>query len=109
MANPFETDGVWLRCALHAHTTESDGKDSLEDMVAAARRRGLSYLAVTDHSRAVPSHTRGRGMDEPRCLEHLARIRAFCAQKHVPLHTISIDLPLEDAVLGVLRRGGLLA
>ncbi len=40
---------------------------------------------------------------------HLARIRGFCADKQVPLHSIAIDAPLEDAVLGILRRGRLLS
>jgi DNA polymerase (family 10) len=62
---------------LHAHTTESDGRDTLEAMVEAARARGLKYLAVTEHSRAIPSPKRGTGMDETRCLEHIARIRGF--------------------------------
>jgi DNA polymerase (family X) len=35
---------------LHSHTTLSDGRDTLEEMAAAARDRGYSYLAVTDHS-----------------------------------------------------------
>ena len=39
-----------LRGDLHCHTTLSDGKSSLSEMVEAARRRGYSYLAVTDHS-----------------------------------------------------------
>jgi DNA polymerase (family 10) len=59
----------------HAHTTESDGRDRLPDMVEAARRRGLDYLALTDHSRAIPSPTNGTGMTEERCLAHRARIR----------------------------------
>jgi DNA polymerase (family X) len=66
-----------VRGDLHAHTQESDGKDTLEAMVDAARGRGLRYLAITDHSRAIPSPKRGLGMDEARCLEHLARIRAL--------------------------------
>ena len=66
-----------VRGDLHAHTQESDGKDTLEAMVEAARGRGLRYLAITDHSRAIPSPKRGVGMDEARCLEHLARIRAL--------------------------------
>ncbi len=35
---------------LHMHTTESDGKATLAEMVAAARQRGLKYIAITDHS-----------------------------------------------------------
>ena len=39
-----------LRGDLHTHTDLTDGIASLEDMVAAARARGYSYYAVTDHA-----------------------------------------------------------
>jgi DNA polymerase (family 10) len=39
-----------VRGDLHCHTTLSDGRNSLEEMAAAARERGREYLAVTDHS-----------------------------------------------------------
>lgn len=42
-----------IRGELHAHTTATDGKSSLEEMVEAARQRGLKYLAITDHSQRV--------------------------------------------------------
>ena len=42
-----------IRGDLHMHTTESDGKATLEEMVAEARRRGLEYIAITDHSQRV--------------------------------------------------------
>ena len=42
-----------IRGDLHMHTTASDGQDSIEEMVAAARARGLSYIAITDHSKRV--------------------------------------------------------
>lgn len=42
-----------LRGDLHAHTTCSDGRDSLLSMAEAARIRGMEYLAVTDHSPRV--------------------------------------------------------
>jgi DNA polymerase (family X) len=38
---------------LHCHTTWSDGRDTLEQMVLAARARGYGYLAVTDHPRGT--------------------------------------------------------
>jgi len=40
---------------LHTHTTYSDGRDSLEQMVLAARARGYKYYAVTDHPRGTLS------------------------------------------------------
>ena len=39
-----------IRGDLHCHTTLSDGKNTLDEMAAAARKRGYSYLAITDHS-----------------------------------------------------------
>jgi DNA polymerase (family X) len=40
-----------LRGDLHAHTTwSSDGRSTMEEMALAAKGRGYSYLAITDHS-----------------------------------------------------------
>jgi DNA polymerase (family 10) len=40
-----------LRGDLHCHSTwSSDGKNSIEEMVEEAKRRGYSFLAITDHS-----------------------------------------------------------
>ncbi|HEY2944126.1 MAG TPA: DNA polymerase/3'-5' exonuclease PolX [Vicinamibacteria bacterium] len=107
---PRLLEAAEVRGDLHVHTQESDGKDTLEAMVVAARRRGLRYLAITDHSRAIPSPKRGLGMDEARCLEHLARIRAL--QETVSdlrlLAGIEVDilpdgrLDMADEVLGQL-------
>jgi DNA polymerase (family 10) len=38
---------------LHSHTSYSDGRDSLEQMVLAAQARGYKYYAVTDHPRGT--------------------------------------------------------
>ncbi len=42
-----------LKGDLHVHTDASDGNDSLKEMIAAARTRGLRYVAITDHSKHV--------------------------------------------------------
>ncbi len=42
-----------LKGDLHCHTTWSDGRDTLEQMVLAARARGYQYVAVTDHPRGT--------------------------------------------------------
>jgi DNA polymerase (family 10) len=42
-----------LKGDLHSHTSYSDGRDSLEQMVLAARARGYKYYAVTDHPRGT--------------------------------------------------------
>jgi DNA polymerase (family 10) len=38
---------------LHAHSTASDGVDSIADMAEAARERGYEYLGITDHSQSL--------------------------------------------------------
>ena len=60
-----------IRGDLHAHTSETDGRSTLEEMAAAARERGYRYLAVTDHSRAV---TVARGVDEKRLQQQIDAI-----------------------------------
>jgi DNA polymerase (family 10) len=42
-----------LKGELHAHTTWSDGKNSIEEMVQAAMVEGHKYLAITDHSQSL--------------------------------------------------------
>ncbi len=39
-----------IRGDLHSHTTLSDGRNTLNQMATAARRRGYAYFAITDHS-----------------------------------------------------------
>jgi DNA polymerase (family 10) len=61
-----------LRGDLHMHTTVTDGRDDLDVMAAAAQRLGYSYIAITDHSKALAM---SNGLDEARALAHAARIR----------------------------------
>jgi len=42
-----------LKGDLHTHTSYSDGRNSLEQMVLAAQARGYKYYAVTDHPRGT--------------------------------------------------------
>jgi len=42
-----------LRGVLHAHTDQSDGADTLEEMAKATRQRGYAYLGLTDHSQSA--------------------------------------------------------
>ena len=44
--------GLSLRGDLHSHTNWSDGAAALQTMADAAKKMGLEYLAITDHSRS---------------------------------------------------------
>ena len=60
-----------VRGDLHLHTDASDGKHTLEQMVAAAQERGYEYIAVTDHSQASVV---ANGLDRERLLRHIDAI-----------------------------------
>ena len=45
----FREDGVWLRCQLHAHTTNSDGEASPTSLCDHYAEAGFDVLAITDH------------------------------------------------------------
>ncbi len=42
-----------IKGIIHAHSTWSDGKNSIEQMALAARAMGMEYLVVSDHSRSA--------------------------------------------------------
>ena len=71
-----------LRGDLHMHTTETDGRHSIVEMAQAAQARGLEYIAITDHSKALPM---ANGLDEARALAHAARVRTEDGQHGVRL------------------------
>jgi DNA polymerase (family 10) len=57
-----------LRGDLHCHTVASDGRNSIDEMAAAAIERGLTYLAITDHS---ASHGFGNEVSPERLREQI--------------------------------------
>jgi len=67
-----------LRGAFHNHTTASDGRSTLEDMVAAAKELGLEYLGIADHSKAS---FQANGLDEKRLADQVARIAEINASE----------------------------
>jgi len=52
-----------IRGDLHAHTDETDGRNTLEEMAEAARNRGYGYLAISDHSQRL---SMAHGLDSQR-------------------------------------------
>ncbi len=60
-----------IRGDLHTHSTASDGRATVEQMAAEARRRGYGYLAITDHSKGVGM---GIGLDAGQIVEHAAHV-----------------------------------
>ncbi len=65
-----------LRGTFHNHTTESDGRASLEEMARAAIELGLEYLGIADHSK---SSFQANGLDAKRLAKQCVAIDALNA------------------------------
>ena len=61
-----------IRGDLHMHTTETDGRATLEEMAEAAREQGYEYIAITDHSKALAM---SNGLDEQRAVAFARQVR----------------------------------
>jgi DNA polymerase (family X) len=68
-----------IRGDLHMHTRDSDGKSTLDELVARAEALGYDYIAITDHS---PSVYVAKGLDEKRLLRQMAEIDRFNLQRN---------------------------
>lgn len=86
-----------IRGDLHMHTTASDGHDSIEEMVAAALARGLSYIAITDHSKRV---SMAHGLDGERLR------RQWLEVDQVNRQTEGIEV-LKGIECDILEKGGM--
>jgi len=60
-----------LKGDLHSHTRATDGHNTLEEMARAAKKLGLHYLAVTEHSQRL---TVAKGFDSDRLARQMEEI-----------------------------------
>jgi len=96
-----------LKGDLHIHTHATDGRNSLEEMALAARKQGLKYIAVTEHSDRLKV---AGGLDPPRLMQQIDeierlndRLKSIRILKGLEVEILedgSLDLP--DAVLARL-------
>ena len=56
---------------LHVHSTYSDGASSIEEIAAAAQKRGYHYVAICDHSKSLKI---AHGLDESRLARQIEEI-----------------------------------
>ena len=63
-----------IRGDLQMHTVWSDGSGSIQDMAEAARARGYSYIAITDHSKGLKI---AGGIDEAQLAQQGEEIAAI--------------------------------
>ena len=60
-----------LRGTFHVHTTYSDGRNTIAEMLGAARDRGFEYVGISDHSKAA---FYAGGLDETRLKQQQTEI-----------------------------------
>jgi DNA polymerase (family 10) len=86
-----------IRGDLHAHTQETDGRDTLADMVSAAQKKGYAYLAISNHSQHV---TVAKGLNRKRLAKEIEKIDRLNAKtrKFAILKAIEVDI-LKDGSL----------
>ncbi|HYD01869.1 MAG TPA: PHP domain-containing protein [Phycisphaerales bacterium] len=89
-----------IRGDLHAHTTSSDGANTIEEMAAAAQARGYEYLAITDHSKSLKITD---GLDEKRLRRQMASIDRLNAK----LPTSATFRVLKGSEVDILEDGAL--
>ncbi|MBD3392986.1 MAG: DNA polymerase/3'-5' exonuclease PolX [Chitinivibrionales bacterium] len=99
---PVLVDIEQIRGDLHAHSEDSDGKHTIEEMARAAREKGYEYLAITDHSKRVRV---AHGLDAQRLQEQWKVIEMVNKQLKgtTVLRGIEVDV-LEDGTLDLPKR-----
>lgn len=95
---PELVEACHIRGDVHMHTTETDGRASLEEMAEAARAWGYEYVAITDHSKSLAMTF---GLDEPRAVIFARHVRDLNASGALGIHVfagIECDI-LKDGAL----------
>lgn len=110
---PFTDDGAWLRCALHAHTTGSDGELAPDLLARHYERAGYDVLAITDHWARTETPSTERLLVIPSAelnalapaREDDAHVLAFGIERDPVLPELDFA-PLPEVVAWVLDAGG---
>jgi DNA polymerase (family 10) len=87
-----------IRGDLHSHTDQSDGKNTIEEMLSAAQVLKYEYYVVSDHTQSL---TIANGMDEGRLLKRIEEIDEFNASGRWKMKI------LKGAEVDILADGGL--
>ncbi len=110
---PFDAPGLWLRCALHAHTTNSDGELAPDLLVRHYEWAGYDVLAITDHWVRTASPSTGRLLVIPS-----TELNAHAPDRQNDAHVLGLGVeadpvipeldfaPLEEVVAWIAEHGG---
>lgn len=83
---------------LHSHTDQSDGRNTIEEMLDAAQAKGHEYYCISDHTQSL---TIANGLDEERLLKRIEEIDDLNASGRWKMKI------LKGAEVDILRKGKL--
>lgn len=86
-------------CGYHTHTTFSDGKSTMEEMVQAAIRLGMPAIGFSDHSDSPYQDYCMRQTDYPAYLAELNRLQTVYGDKITILKGIELDSHSDPAIV----------
>ena len=82
---------------LHTHTSFSDGKLSPEELLAAAKEAGLSYIAVTDHDTVDGiRHLYEQGLYPSKTINIIPGIEFSCEVDDHDVHILGYDFDIYN-------------
>jgi len=86
-----------IRGELHAHSTSSDGANTIEEMMAAAQELGYDYIGISDHSQTLKI---ARGLSEEALWEQIRFIDNLNARLNGirVLKSAEVDILIDGAL-----------
>ena len=82
---------------LHTHTSDSDGLNTIDEIVEAAKKKGYEYIAITDHSQSL--YVAG-GLTEEKLLKQIEQIETINKNLNnfVVLKGIEVDIKSDGTL-----------
>ena len=80
-----------IRGDLHMHSTWSDGRDSMQHMVLAAKQLGYEYVAITDHSERAFASRKLLALEIPIQRDEINALRSRIQGIEI-LHGVEVDI-----------------
>jgi hypothetical protein len=90
---PWDADGMWLRCALHAHTTNSDGELAPDTLARHYEWAGYDVLAITDHWVRTEERSTKKLLVVPS-----TELNALCGPRENDAHVLALGVQAEPVI-----------
>jgi DNA polymerase (family 10) len=86
-----------IRGDLHMHSTWSDGRDTIDQMVFASLQLGYEYVAITDHSERALSSRQLASSEIGRQRADIEKVRGRATRVQI-LHGIEVDIMADGSL-----------